>query len=71
MKTSVELDEEKLNLARKLGGTNSIKETLNNALDALIAQSRRQGMFEMLGTDFFDSSAVTKKGSNNATRARR
>lgn len=57
MKTSVEIDEEKLKLAKKLGKTNSIKETIHKGLDALITQSRRESMMELLGADFMDPKA--------------
>jgi len=54
MKTSIELDEVKLDLARKLGKTHSIKETIHKALDALITQSRREAMLELLGSNCLD-----------------
>jgi hypothetical protein len=53
MKTSVELDEEKVRLARKLGGAATLKQLLNDALDAYIAQARRLAMADLLGTGFF------------------
>lgn len=68
MKTSVELDDEKLALARKLGDAATLKELLDLALDAYIAQSRRMSMADMLGTDFFSgdlSKMRTKHGRSH------
>ena len=54
MKTSVELDESKVELAKSLGGMKTIRDLLDQALDAYIAQVRRRDMADMLGTDFFE-----------------
>lgn len=54
MKTSVEIAEEKVALARKLGHVGTLKELLDKALDAYIAQARRQSMADLLGTGFFE-----------------
>jgi len=54
MKTSVELNDSKLELARSLGGAKTIRDLLDQALDAYIAQVRRRDMADMLGTDFFE-----------------
>lgn len=56
MKTSVELSESKIELARSLSGAKTIKDILDQALDALIAQNRRKDLAHLLGTDFFDGS---------------
>ena len=55
MKTSVELEIEKVDLAKRLGKTSTLKELLDKALDAYIAQARRHSMAELLGTHFFDA----------------
>ena len=52
MKTSVELDKSKVEIAKKLSNSSTLREVLDLALDALIAQSRRQAMDDLLGTDF-------------------
>lgn len=54
MKTSVELETEKVQLAKKLGRVGTLKELLDRALDAYIAQARRHSMVELLGTQFFE-----------------
>ena len=54
MKTSVELEAEKVDLAKRLGKTSTLKDLLDKALDAYIAQARRHSMVELLGTNFFD-----------------
>ena len=54
MKTSVELETEKVDMARKLGRVTTLKELLDKALDAYIAQARRHSMADLLGTDFFE-----------------
>jgi|GEM_PF-1923314 len=56
MKTSVELEVDKVNLAKRLGKTSTLKELLDHALDAYIAQARRHSMVELLGTGFFEGS---------------
>ncbi len=53
MKTSVELDKKKVEIAKKLGRVSTLRELLDQALDAYIAQTRRHSMAELLGTDFF------------------
>lgn len=54
MKTSVELNDSKLELARSLGSAKTIRDILDHALDAYIAQSRRKDLATLLGTDFFE-----------------
>ena len=56
MKTSVELNEEKVKLAKKLSHTSTLKELLEKALDAYISNARRRSIAEMLGTQFFEGS---------------
>ena len=52
-KTSVELDQTKLAKAKKLVPAKTLKELLDRALDALIAEAKRNQMAGLLGTDFF------------------
>ena len=59
MKTSVELEIEKVALAKRLGKTSTLKELLDRALDAYISQARRHSMADLLGTDFTDSDLKT------------
>jgi len=54
MKTSVELDDEKVALAKRLGAVSTIRKLLDEALDAYIAQARRRSLLDMLGTNFFE-----------------
>lgn len=54
MKTSVELEVGKVDLAKRLGKASTLKELLDQALDAYIAQARRHSMADLLGTDFSD-----------------
>ncbi len=54
MKTSVELESEKVELAKRLGKASTLKELLDKALDAYISQARRHSMADLLGTNFFD-----------------
>ena len=60
--TSVELDDEQVKLARRLGGTGTLKQLLREALDAYIAQARRASMAEMLGSNFFAGKLDTMRG---------
>lgn len=53
MKTSVELDEKKVNLAKRLTHVSTLKELIDVALDAYIARARKHALAEMLGTNFF------------------
>jgi hypothetical protein len=71
MKTSVELDEEKVRLAKSLSNSSTLKELLNRALDAFIAQSRRLEMASMLGTNFFKDDLKKMRGSKERGRADR
>jgi len=68
MKTSVELDDEKVALAKKLAHPSTLKELLDQALDAFIAQARRQKMADLLGTDFFEGNLGKKKKKNGPPR---
>ena len=54
MKTSVELDDEKVKLAKKLSDASTLRELLDKALDAYIARARRNSMADLLGTNFFE-----------------
>ena len=72
MKTSVEIDKEKSDRAKKLGNISTLKELIDLALDAYIAQCRREQMLSLLGTDFFEGDLdkmrkrpAAKKGSRS------
>jgi hypothetical protein len=54
MKTSVELDDQKVKMAKDLAHVSTLRELLDRALDAFIAETRRKNMASLLGTDFFD-----------------
>ena len=54
MKTSLELDVEKVNTAKRLGQISTLKELVDKALDAYIAQARRHSIANLLGTRFFE-----------------
>jgi hypothetical protein len=54
MKTSIELSEEKLELARKLAPQPTTRKLIDAALDAYIREARRGSLLSILGTDFFD-----------------
>jgi hypothetical protein len=68
MKTSVELDDEKIAIAKKLGETSTLKELLDKALDAFIAQARRDSMAGLLGTDFFSGDLKKMRKKNVSAR---
>ncbi len=68
MKTSVEIDEEKLALARKLAPSRTLRDLLDQALDAFIAQARRMAMVEMLGTNFFEGDNKKARRKNGTPR---
>jgi hypothetical protein len=53
MKTSVEIDIKKLELAKRLSRAKTTRDVVDQALDALIARSRRHSMLDILGTGFF------------------
>lgn len=68
MKTSVELDEKKVNLAKRLTHSSTLKELIDMALDACIARARRHALAEMLGSNFFDgdlSKMRSKRGRSH------
>ena len=52
MKTSVELEAENVNLAKKLGHVSTLRELLDRALDAYIAQARRHSWQNYWGLIF-------------------
>ncbi len=69
MKTSVELEIEKVNLAKKLGGVSTLKELLDKALESYIAQARRHSMAQLLGTGFFEGNlSEMRKKSGPSSR---
>jgi hypothetical protein len=62
MKTSVELDAKKVEKAKKVSKSSTLRELLDKALDALIARSRPQAMGDLLGSDFFDGNLDKMRG---------
>lgn len=68
MKTSVVLDQEKVQLAKKLGQVFTIRELLDKALDAYIAIVRRRSVADMIGTGFFEGSLKKMRGRNVGSR---
>ena len=61
MKTSVELDEDKVKLAKKLSSVSTLKELLDQALDVYIARARRLSMIELLGTTLFEGNLAAMR----------
>jgi hypothetical protein len=57
---SVKLNKKKLNLAKKLAKTSSLKLLIDMALDVYIRQARRNLMLELLGTGFIDNTSHQK-----------
>jgi len=53
MKTSVELDSKKVALARALSPTSTLRELIDQALQAFINEGRRSSIADLLGTPFF------------------
>ncbi|MEW6057954.1 MAG: type II toxin-antitoxin system VapB family antitoxin, partial [Bdellovibrionota bacterium] len=66
--TSIELDEDKVALAKKLGRTTTLRELIDQALDAYIARARRTDMAEMLGTGFFEGDLKQMRGTRGRPR---
>ena len=50
MKTSIEMDENLLNQARKILGTDTIKDTVEKSLKAVIRQRQLREVVDMFGT---------------------
>lgn len=69
MKTSVELNDEKVALAKELSPVSTLRELLDLALDAYISRARRKTIADMLGTDFFEGDL--RKSRENRGRSRR
>lgn len=67
MKTSVLLDEKKVELAKRLSRATTLKELLDKALDALIAQDRRRSVADLLGTGFFEGDLDEMRGRRGRT----
>lgn len=68
MKTSVEIDEKKLLMAKKLSDTMTLRETIDLALDALIAQQRRFSMLNIIGTPFFEGDLKKMRSTRVGSR---
>lgn len=68
MKTSVELNAEKVALAKKLGHVTTIRELLDQALDAYISRARRLSMMELLGTRFFEGDLKAMRAQRGSPR---
>lgn len=68
MKTSVELNEEKIKLAKKLTHASTLRELLDKALDVYISNARRCSISEMLGTQFFEGSIKTMRKPRGSSR---
>ncbi len=67
MKTSVELDDKKVELAKSLSRSRTLRELLDEALSCLIAQGRRESLADMLGTGFYDADLdVMRERKKNA-----
>ena len=68
MKTSVELNDEKVTLARSLSNAKTLREVIDEALDCLIAQGRRKNLANLLGTNFFDGELDTLRDRDKNAR---
>ena len=68
MKTSVELDKKKVELARKLTHVSTLKELLDKSLDAFISKARKHALAEMLGTEFFEGDLKTMRKNRGPSR---
>lgn len=68
MKTSVELDEKKVRLAKKLSESETLKELLDRALDAYIARCRRRAFADILGTSFFEGNLKKMRSKRGRSR---
>ncbi|MFZ4405348.1 MAG: type II toxin-antitoxin system VapB family antitoxin [Pseudobdellovibrionaceae bacterium] len=68
MKTSVELDDNKVALAKKLSETSTLRELLDKALDAFISQTRRDTMANLLGTEYFSGDLKKMRKKNVSSR---
>ena len=66
-KTSVELEHEKVMIAKKLSNAPTLKKLLDEALDSYIAQARRQQMAGLLGTGFFEGGLAALKKSRGSS----
>ncbi len=66
MKTSIELDEKKVKLARSLSDANTLRELIDQALDSLIAQQRRNSISNVLGSGLISGSTSQMRGRTRA-----
>ena len=65
MKTSVEINEDKIELAKKLGNTQTLRELIDQALDAYISKKRRHALADLLGSNFFEGQLGTMRKRKN------
>ena len=68
MKTSVELDDKKVALARKLAPVSTLRELIDLALESYISQARRNSMLDLLGSGFFDGNLDEMREKRGRTR---
>ncbi len=54
MKTSIEIDEKKVKLAKQVSSISTLRELVDHALDRLIAEKRRLNMKDLLGSELID-----------------
>lgn len=68
MKTTLDIDKELLERAKKALGTATIKDTVHAGLEAIVRRQRLQGLADAFGTVSFD---LTPEGLRRQRRRRR
>lgn len=62
MKTSVDLDKEKISMIKDISKDATIKELIDKALEAYLRELRQQQMHGLLGTNFFEGDYKKVRG---------
>ena len=62
MKTSVEIDEKKLKIAKSFGGAQTLRELIDQALDAFINEQKRRSISRILGTGMISGNLDEMRG---------
>ena len=68
MKTSLEIDSDKIDILKKLSKSSTLREMVDRALDSYIKELRRQDMLLFVGSDKYEGEYKKIRGKNVRSR---
>lgn len=68
MKTSIELNDEKVKTAKRLSDSATLRQIVDEALDAYITKKRRDSMIGLLGSNLIGSDYKPTRKARERTR---